>query len=186
LLDNRKVQFWTVISVLLVAGVFVVLSKIPSNENVKNNNDAINSAYQALSSKDYDKAISELSNIQNYSTDNKTQAYSALGQAYFAKKEYDKSVESYKSAENLESSVAKKSYYENLVANSLRDKGDIDGAITEYRLAVNSDAKNATAWVNMISALRIKGDMAAAKSELDIALVSNPNNESIEAIQKKL
>jgi tetratricopeptide (TPR) repeat protein len=172
---------------LLIAGVFVVFSKIGTTKNsVQNQDEAIGVAYQSLANRDYDQTISSLAKIDGYSADNKIQAYSALGQAYYAKKDFGKSIENYQSAEDLESSASKKSYYENLVANSMRDKGDVDGAVAEYQLAVKSDANNTTAWVNMVNALKMTGDVLGAKTEIADALSSNPNNESIKAIEKTL
>ena len=73
---------------------------------------------------------------------------------------------------------------------SLDHKGDLDGAITEYREAVRLNLDNAAAHYRLGRALRDKGDLQAALEELRKASSLEPKNtayrESYEKLQLEL
>lgn len=185
-LGRKKVQFWTIISVLFLIGAFVVVQRYWPLKEKKSENERVSAAYEDLFLKDYDGVIKNLADVDKFSESLREEAYMALGQAYFAKAEYAKASENYQKAENLAESDKKKSYYNNLVGNCLRENKDKDGAVSKYKLAVQLDPKNESAWVNMINLYRISGDISDAKNVAKAALLSIPSDGPIQAIEKSL
>jgi len=185
-LGTRKVQLWAVISVLLIAGFFVVAWKYFDVNNAKNTSNNYDQAFQDLFNKNYDEVIQNLTDVEKLPESQKEQAYTALGQAYFAKANYDKALENYQKAENLAAGDKKKSYYNNLMGNCLRENKDKDGAVAKYTLSVQLDPKNELAWVNLINLYKLDGDIANAKTAVKDALVAMPGNETIKAIEQTL
>jgi tetratricopeptide (TPR) repeat protein len=185
-LGTRKVQLWAVISVLLIAGFFVVVWKYFDVDNAKNTRNNYDQAFQDLFNKNYDEVIQNLTDVEKLPELQKEQAYTALGQAYFAKANYDKALENYQKAASLAASDKKKSYYNNLMGNCLRENKDKDGAVAKYKLSVQLDPKNELAWVNLINLYKLDGDIANAKNAVKDALVAMPGNETIKAIEQTL
>jgi tetratricopeptide (TPR) repeat protein len=65
------------------------------------------------------------------------------------------------------------------LGNALYSKGDMDGAIAEYRTAIRLQADDAAAHYNLGLALEMKGDRLAALDEIEIARKLDPNHSSI-------
>ncbi len=64
------------------------------------------------------------------------------------------------------------------LGNALDHKGDLDGAIAEYREALRLNPKDVVAHINLGVALASKGDMDGEIGEYREALRLNPGNDS--------
>ncbi len=60
---------------------------------------------------------------------------------------------------------------------ALHRKGDLDGAIVEYRRALRLNSNDVAAHTNLGTALQAKGDLAGALAEYRKALSLNPNDD---------
>lgn len=72
----------------------------------------------------------------------------------------------------------------------LREKGDLEGAIAEYRTALRLDPNEVHARYNLAIALRAKGDLVSARNEYKKALKLIPktpeNQPKIKSIKSVL
>jgi Flp pilus assembly protein TadD len=72
------------------------------------------------------------------------------------------------------------------LGNALTDKGDLDGAIAEYRTALRLQPDNAVAHYNLGRVLWTKGDREAAFEEFHTAYRLAPNEPTIRQIYYNL
>jgi Flp pilus assembly protein TadD len=77
----------------------------------------------------------------------------------------------------------------NSLGHALYDKGDLDGAIAEYRAAIRLQPGDVAAHNNLGLALEMKGDRLAASDEIEKARELDPNDsliaEAYERIRRK-
>jgi tetratricopeptide (TPR) repeat protein len=163
-----------------------VVYKFEQGRKPQSEQGIITSAYQAMFDKDFDKTIKDLKNIDNFSKSSQIDGYMALGQAYFGKKDYQKSEDNYQKAENLSADANQKSYFENLIGNCRRENKKNDEAISEYQLSVKTSPINIIAWLNLVNIFEIKGDVDGAKRAVNEALVANPGNSSLRDAKKQI
>jgi Flp pilus assembly protein TadD len=68
----------------------------------------------------------------------------------------------------------------------LEQKGDINGAVTEFRKAVESKPDDPKAHAALAGALELRGDSASALREYGLALKLDPNDPAVRANYDRL
>ena len=152
----------------------------------KTDSEKVAKAYESLLAHNYDDVIAGLADNEFFENEDKLQASAALGQAYFAKKNFEKSTENYEAASSLSDTDKQKSYYQNLIGNCLREAKKYDDAVKAYEASVKLNARNELAWINLINILVIRGNDSGAEDAYTRAINANPGNITIKAAEKTL
>jgi len=71
------------------------------------------------------------------------------------------------------------------LSDTLREKGDLDGAIAEYRTAISQQPNFPEAHANLGVALKAKGDMDGAIAEWGTAIRQRPNYPEVQSALDK-
>jgi tetratricopeptide (TPR) repeat protein len=163
---------------LAVTGVFLFAKKIKSQTN-EPSQQIIDSALGSLSRKDYASVITKLAKADRFPDEQRKLAYTYLGQSYFALKDYGNAQSTYEKVLLLQSNSKSKAYYENLIANTLREQGKIDEAVSHYKTSLSLDQTSGTTWVNLINALRSNDQASQANQAIEQAKSLNSANSEL-------
>jgi tetratricopeptide (TPR) repeat protein len=178
-IKTRLAKILVVSAVILVALTVVVCAVKIKSDQTNSRQKTIEDALAKLSQKNYQSAIDLLAKADSFPVEQRKLAYSYLGQSYFGEKDFVKAQSYYEKVLALETKDKDKAYYENLIANSLREQNKIDEAVSHYELSISSDSQSATVWVNLVNALRSSGQTQKADEAVARAKVANPTNNEL-------